>query len=299
MSQPTANSLNALSKRNAMVAEARKLGIIKPHTLKNAELEAAIEVKRAELAEEKAKQDSDPTQDGDIHDCKHGRMQHWNGSEWVCPPECTETEDTIADKIDERDATREAWLQSAIAELRGPLKQVGAVVPESVAVSVGFAAKNVRKTLGVCFPTAASNGGVSHMFINPMLDDAIKVLDVLTHELIHASDDCKSKHSGHFAKCARAIGLEGKLTATHAGDELRNMLSEIAAKLGPYPHTKLNLGDTIKKQTTRLLKAMCSDDCCPLADDNGNVYTIRVTKKWVEIGMPKCPCGATMKLDIE
>jgi hypothetical protein len=285
MSQPSANSMNALTKRNEMVKEARTLGIDKPHTLKNDELEQAIEAKRAELAADKAKREAegdpfdeiDPTVEGDHLDT-----------------------DDLADQQAARDATREAWLLAAVEELRPLLKQVGAVVPERVSVSVGFAAKNVRKALGVCFPTAATNGGISHMFVSPMIEDPIKVLDVLVHELIHASDDCKSGHAGHFAKCARAIGLEGKLTATHAGDDLRTQLEDISTQLGPYPHTKLNLGNNIKKQTTRLLKLMCSDDCCPLMDEaTGNVYTIRVTKKWIEVGLPSCPCGATMKPDAE
>lgn len=283
--QPSANSMNALTKRNEMVKEARTLGIDKPHTMKNAELEQAIAAKRAELEDNKAKREAegdpfdeiDPTVEGD---------------------HLTDT-DTLADKIDARDATREAWLMAAIEELKPLLKQVGAVVPEKVSVSVGFAAKNVRKTLGVCFPTAATNGGVSHLFVSPMIEDAVKVLEVLVHELIHASDDCKSGHNGHFAKCARAVGLEGKLTATHAGEDLRTVLADIAKELGAYPHTKLNLAGNIKKQTTRLLKLVCSDEVCPLADDNGNVYTIRVTKKWIEVGLPSCPCGATMKPDAD
>ena len=197
-----------------------------------------------------------------------------------------------------REATREAWLLAAIEELRGPLKDVGAVVPDTIAISVGFATKNIRKALGTCFPTAASNGGVSHLFVSPTVEDTTQVLETLVHELIHASDDCKSNHSstGHFGKTARAIGLVGNLTATYAGPELKPLLEKITATLGEYPHTKLNLGSNVKKQATRLLKAVCADLTSPLTDSDGGVYTIRVTKKWIEVGMPSCPCGSAMKV---
>ena len=46
---------------------------------------------------------------------------------------------------------------------------------------------------------------------------------------------------------------------------------------------KLNLRG--KVQSTRLLKALCPD--CG--------YVIRVTAKWVEVGLPVCPCGATFE----
>lgn len=193
--------------------------------------------------------------------------------------------------------TREAWLNAAVDKLRGPLSQVGATVPDQIMASVGFGARNVRKTLGVCFPTAAGDG-IPHVFISPTLTDPVTVLAVLTHELIHAADDCKSKHGGAFRKWATAVGLEGKMTATVPGDALRNMLTEMAAELGEYPHKELKLGSKASKQTTRLLKAVCPDFACPLADESGKTYTIRLTAKWATLGMPTCPCGAAMELEV-
>lgn len=193
--------------------------------------------------------------------------------------------------------TREAWLKRAIDILRPPLAQVGAHLPDDIMVSVGFGSRNVRKTLGVCFPTRAG-GGVPHLFITPTLVDPIEVLAVLIHELIHASDDCASKHGGHFRKCAKAIGLEGKMTATVPGDALRRILAEVADELGEYPHKQLSLGQSaVKKQTTRLLKAVCGSLTCPLADETGKTYTVRVTRKWIEVGMPSCPCGTLMEIE--
>ena len=185
---------------------------------------------------------------------------------------------------------------AAVDILRYPLGQVGAKVPDKVLVSVGFGPRNARKTLGFCFPTAMGSG-IPHLFISPTLREPVAVLSTLTHELLHAADDCKSKHSGNFRIWARAIGLEGKLTATYAGDALRESLLEIASELGEYPHAKLSLADAkIKKDGTRMLKATCPNLACPLMDESGKTYTVRTTRKWVEMGLPSCPCGTVMEL---
>jgi hypothetical protein len=103
------------------------------------------------------------------------------------------------------------------------------------------------------------------------LGDAVKALDVLVHELVHAVDDCKSGHKKPFVTAARAVGLEGKPTATHAGPALLVALQGLASTLGPYPHSQLNLSGR-KKQTTRMIKVEC-DDC-------GGVY--RTTRQWID-----------------
>lgn len=283
MTQPSANSMNALTKLNALRKQARELGIEKPNTMKAADLEIAIAEVLATRSADKAKRDAegdpfdeiDPTVEGDHLD------------------------ETVQDKIIERRITREAWLNSAVEALAPLLKQAGAHVdPMRVAVSVGFPSQAVRKRIGECWPTASTNGGVSHMFISPTIDDTLKVLGTLTHELIHASDDCASKHGGHFASCAKAVGLTGKMTATTVGPELEVSLKEIAQELGDYPHVKLNLSG-VKKQTTRMLKGVCGDPECPLTDEKGGRYTVRLTAKWINVGMPSCPCGAEMVADTD
>lgn len=51
-----------------------------------------------------------------------------------------------------------------------------------------------------------------------------------------------------------------------------------------------------KKQTTRMLKVVCPDEECP-HNDAGSPYLVRTTRKWIECGLPACPCGAAMVLD--
>ncbi len=183
--------------------------------------------------------------------------------------------------------TREEWLVAAVAALTPLFEELDETVP-AVRVSVGWPGGNGRKNsvIGQCWATGASSDKVAQLFISPVLDDAVRVLDVLVHELVHAVDDCQSGHKGRFAKIAKALGLTGKMTATVAGDELKAKLEAIAEELGDYPHAALvNPGqgaDGPKKQTTRMLKTECPE---------GSGYKVRITRQWLEeYGAPICPC---------
>lgn len=147
-------------------------------------------------------------------------------------------------------------------------------------------AEALVEVIGQCWASHTTADKTPQVFVSPVLSDAGQVLETLTHELIHAWDDCKSGHRGDFAKLAKRVGLEGKMTATHAGDALKARLDEIAAQLGDYPHARLSTGDRDgqgeKKQTTRMIKCEC--DACG--------YTARTTRKWLdEVGAPLCACN--------
>lgn len=180
--------------------------------------------------------------------------------------------------------TREDWLSRA---LHGPIAELlaahGAEVPNDCRVSVGFpGGGSARKRIGECWPRARSARGVNEIFINPTLSDMATMLEVLVHEAVHASDNCASGHRGHFARVARAVGLEGKLTATHAGAELRAAMADWIAGLPQIEHGALDISKR-KKQSTRLLKAKCRECGC----------VIRITQKWLDaVGAPECGCGA-------
>lgn len=183
--------------------------------------------------------------------------------------------------------TREEWLVAAVEALAPIFAAVEETLPE-VRVSVGWPGGNGRKNsvIGQCWSTKVAADSVSQLFISPVLEDAVRVLDVLAHELIHAIDDCQSGHKGRFAKIAKAIGLTGKMTATVAGDDLKEELVKIADALGEYPHAALvNPGqgaDGPKKQTTRMMKVECAE---------GSGYKARMTRQWLEeYGAPFCPC---------
>ena len=185
-----------------------------------------------------------------------------------------------------RFSTREEWLVAAIEALRPLFDEVGETIP-TVRVSVGWPGGRGKKNavIGQCWSKAASSDQVANLFISPVLDDAVRVLDVLAHEVVHAVDDCQSGHKGRFAKIAKGIGLTGKMTATVAGDDLRVRLEGIAADLGVYPHGKMvnpAAASGEPKQSTRMLKVECAE---------GSGYIVRMTRKWLdEYGTPACPC---------
>lgn len=189
--------------------------------------------------------------------------------------------------------TREAWLEEAVRKLE-PLF-IDVELPD-VRVSVGWPSRGgtsqKKKVIGQCWKGVVSTDGKQQLFISPVLgDDVVQVLGVLLHELIHAWDDCESGHKGAFAKMARKLGLAGKLTATvvEEGSDLYAALEEIANQLGDYPHSTINFAEMEKQrkpQGTRMLKVVCPED----------EYTIRTTQKWIDMGLPTCPCGTEMEL---
>lgn len=188
--------------------------------------------------------------------------------------------------------SREAWLQAGSRALTPIFKKAGGTVPGKVRFSVGFPSTGRKgKRIGECWQDSASEDAHYEIFIRPDLDEPVFILGVLAHELVHAALPSKSGHGPVFKKLALAIGLTGKMTATLPGEELDAKLEQIAAKLGLLPHARLNLTatseDAPKKQGTRLLKA----ECCVCG------YTVRVTKKWADVGPPHCPHHGAMDMD--
>ncbi len=185
---------------------------------------------------------------------------------------------------------REAWLHAVTEQLWEIFAAHGATIPEKIRVTCGFpsvgafAAKHQR--IGECWSDTASKDGHIEIMISPVLDDPMRVAGVLAHELIHATVGTQFGHKGPFAKLARAIGLEGKMTATTEGDAFKQAVAPILEAVGPYPHAELSK-TARPKQGTRLLKLQCPT--CP--------YTVRITRKWLdEVGAPACPShGDSMK----
>ena len=94
-------------------------------------------------------------------------------------------------------------------------------------------------------------------------------------------------HRADFGRIAAAVGLVKPWTATSASEELKSRLNAPIQKIGPYPHAALDLtASPHKKDGTRMIKLECPD--CG--------YVVRTTAKWIDVGMPKCPCGAEMDL---
>jgi len=177
---------------------------------------------------------------------------------------------------------RETYLNKAVRELNTRVfKRAGYEVPSDVKVTCGWPSKSAtsRKSrrIGECWPRSVSAAGVNEIFISPTIADSVDVLDILAHELIHAIDDCVNGHRAPFKRIALAIGLEGKMTSTTAGEELKATFEKIVAKLGEYPHATMDFTNR-KKQSTRLLKLECFS-CEAIW---------RMSRKWAEL-VECCP----------
>lgn len=181
--------------------------------------------------------------------------------------------------------TREAWLLAATQLLRPMLDEVGA--PEvdytKIRVTMGFpsvrAMSMTAPRIGECWPKSSSADEATEIMISPRLAAPVQVLDTLLHELCHAVLPPGAGHKAPFVKLARALGMEGKPTATFAGPALKTKLEGLAGQLGALPHGAITGGSGSKKQSTRMLKCLCKE--CG--------YTVRLSAKWLEVGPPICP----------
>ncbi len=175
---------------------------------------------------------------------------------------------------------RETWLIDAAERLNATVFLAAlASAPENVRYSCGWPGGGDRNTrIGECWYEGSSADSTIEIFISPVISDAVQVLDILAHEMIHAIHPTAG-HKGPFRKLALAIGLTGKMTATTAGPELTAKLENIAAELGAYPHGSMSPGSGRKKQTTRMIKAECAE--CG--------YTLRLSRKWAENVGAVCP----------
>lgn len=188
--------------------------------------------------------------------------------------------------------TRESWLHKAVS-LMVPLFEAHGYKIPPIRVSCGWphsgGTKKNKRTIGQCWAGEASSDGHPQIFISPWLDlpaDPMGVLATLVHEVVHATVGNKEKHGKVFGKCARAVGLEGKLTATVAGAELTVKMLIWLEELGKYPHAKLDLlKSPVKKQSTRMIKMECPE--CG--------YVCRTSMKWInEVGPAHCPVHGQM-----
>jgi len=181
---------------------------------------------------------------------------------------------------------REQWLNALAKELGALFDANGYEIPSNVRMSCGFPSKGAtalrNRRIGECWTSKCSEDGTFEIFISPTLSDDMRVAGILAHELVHAVVGLAAGHKTPFKRCAVAIGLEGKMTATTESEAFKQSVQPMLNKLGPYPHATLDASSSPKKQTTRLKKVICQ--ACD--------YTARVTSKWLdESGAPLCPCN--------
>lgn len=202
-----------------------------------------------------------------------------------------------------RQTTRERWLNRVAIAFRPEFKRLGYELPK-IRISTGFTSSGRKgRSVAECWTDRADPDGFHQIFIDPRDDEQISVVNSVAHELIHAAVGLEHRHRGPFAKVATALGMQAPMTATPSGPEFVALAERIIAKVGPYPHGRLKIGyepavppaggkpnggsrpvSTIvtsgpKPQRARLVKAACG----------GCGYTVRVTRKWLDVAKPICP----------
>lgn len=176
---------------------------------------------------------------------------------------------------------RQRWLEDVVVECRKHLKACGFTCKDNVRISIGFpkGSHGGKKAIGQCWPFQASTDKFSEIFISPELKDSTAIIETTFHELVHHIAGCECGHKGAFKRIAEAIGFVAPMTSTPAGTAMKAACGVIIKKIGLYPAGALMVGER-KKQTTRLLKCLCSE--CQ--------YTVRTTRFWIEkAGPPICP----------
>lgn len=191
---------------------------------------------------------------------------------------------------------REQWLNRVAKSLEPRFKANGATLP-AYRVTCGFPSRGAfatsKRVIGQCHYAEASGDGTHELIVSMTQDDPIEVAQVLCHEMIHAAIGTEAGHKKPFKDLALAMGLEGKMTATVAGQDFIDYMTPRLAKIGDYPHAKVD-GSLRKKQSTRLIKCEC----------RGCGYVVRTTAKWIAEGAPLCPScldksGNNMQMSID
>lgn len=197
--------------------------------------------------------------------------------------------------------TREEWLETAVEYLRVLFEAAEFTLPPLIRVSCSWPSRGglskSRRVIGECFDATCSTGGVTEIFISPMLtevngEDGNGVLPVLVHELLHAV--IGTEHGPEFKAACKDIGLVGKPTSTSASDHLRGRLSIIADTLGDYPHFKLIPSEKERAVAAKNRQLKIS---CPRLDlhETKEPYIFRGSRKVINMGLPKCGvCGETL-----
>ena len=173
---------------------------------------------------------------------------------------------------------RQQWLERAVEALRMKFAGAGYTIPQKICVSIGWPKRAAScGAIGECWSTEASSDRHAELFISPELTGGAKILEVLAHELDHATVGTNAGHGKAFKQCAIKIGLRGPMRSTSAGREFIAWAETLFKRIGPYPAGSLT---NTPKQGTRMLKCACS--ACG--------YIARVSHKWLACsGPPICP----------
>ncbi len=181
----------------------------------------------------------------------------------------------------QRHTTREAWLNDLAQRMRPMFDRAGAALPKKFRLTMSLT--KGAKAIGTCFDASASKDESYEILIRLDREEPIDVATILAHELTHAAVGIDAGHGPKFGRVARALGLEGKLTATTPGPRFVDDVKPLLAAVGAFPHARLDFGAKRtgpKSQTARMIKVECKT--CGLV--------ARMARKWIDdVGVVHCP----------
>jgi SprT-like family len=183
---------------------------------------------------------------------------------------------------------RQRWLERAAEGLRLRFADAGYAVPQKVRVSIGWPKRAATcGAVGECWATEASSDQHAELFISPQLTEGARIIDVLAHELVHATVGTEAGHGKLFKRCALAVGLQGPMRTTTAGPDFAAWADALLRKIGRYPAGFLT---DSPRQSTRLRRCQCGT--CG--------YLVRVSRRWLDqAGPPICPTDRIAMATVE
>lgn len=188
--------------------------------------------------------------------------------------------------------TREEWLLEFVEVIdKLVFTRAGYPIPP-IRITIGFpitegGARKKGESRGDCWSRDASTDGVNEIFLNPTIPFAKSFLSVLTHELVHAVDDCKSGHKGRFRTICDAVGMIGDpYEDAHPNWTLFTVIELICRELPPFPYGVSCPAD--KEESRQIRTRMQTYECLACG------YTGRTTGNCAALGLPTCPCGTKM-----
>jgi hypothetical protein len=188
--------------------------------------------------------------------------------------------------------TREGGLTEFHQRFSLPLfAEHGFNVPDNIRFSTGWpsvgALAKRKRRIGECWYPDSSAAQDHNIIVSLVRSDPFDVAETAIHEVCHTIAGADAGHKAPFKRVAVAVGLAGKMTATELGAELRERLHAFLPSIPPYPHAMVD-GSGRKKQSTRMLKALC-----PRCGE----YLVRLSRKVADMGLPECPvCKVGMEL---
>lgn len=192
--------------------------------------------------------------------------------------------------------TREAWLHQASYLCVVAIKKVAAdldieLTEPKNGYDVSMAPITARRCIGQCYGASEDRDQKARIVIDVSLECPVRVIHVLLHELVHAYTNGDG-HRGRFPKIMKALGSEGKMTATVEGEQQAEWIAERVLTLLPEWSSVHSVWSFKRRgqrgKGSRLIKVQCKECDC--------IY--RMSQKWIEIAYIRLSCPACRGIEV-